>query len=61
MEKRTENRSYVFECCCDRLRFVLVLQVLVCNLKDALLFFPFLFVLCHVTWGERTNKWERFN
>lgn len=42
----------------DGLRFVLVLQVLVGNLKDALRLFPFLFILCHVTWGESANKWE---
>lgn len=56
--KRAESRSYVFERCRDRLRFVLVLQVLVGNLKDALRLFPFLFILRHVTWGESANKWE---
>lgn len=47
------ERSYVFECCFDRFGFVLVLQVLVCHLKDILLFLPFLFILRHVTWGEK--------
>lgn len=50
------NRYYVFECCRDRFRFVLVFKVLVCHLKDVLLFFPFLFILRHVTWGENTNQ-----
>lgn len=53
-----KSSSYVFERCRDRLRFVLVLQVLVGNLKDALRLFPFLFILRHVTWGESANKWE---
>lgn len=55
-EKTTDERSYVFECCRDWFRFVLVLQVLVCNLKDILLFLPFLFILPHVTWGQNTNQ-----
>lgn len=50
------KRSYVFECCRDGFRFVLVLQVLVRHLKDILLFFPFLFILPHVSWGENTDQ-----
>ena len=52
MQRRKQERSYVFECRRDRFRFVLVLRVLVCHLKDVLLFLPLLFVLPHVTWGE---------
>lgn len=46
----------MFECCCDRLGFVLGLQVLVCDLKDILLFFPFLLILPHVTWGQKRQR-----
>lgn len=53
---KMETRSYMFECCGDGLRFVLGLQMLVCNLKDALLLFAFLFVLGHVAWRERKSE-----
>lgn len=56
IQNMEEKRYYVFECRCDRFRFVLVFQVLVGHLKDILLLFPFLFILCHVTWGEDTNQ-----
>lgn len=54
-----EGGYYVFECCRDRFRFVLVFQVLVRHLKDALLFFPLLFILRHVTWGDSTTSARR--
>lgn len=50
------KRSYMFECCCDGFHFGLVLQVLVCHLKDVLLFFPLLFILCHFTCGKNGNQ-----
>lgn len=55
-QTETGSRYYVFECRRDRFRFVLVFQVLVCHLKDILLFLPFLFILRHVTWGENTDQ-----
>lgn len=61
LQVKIKKKSYVFECCCDSLCFVLVLQVLVCNLKDTLLFFPLLFVLCHVSCVKRSNKRETMN
>lgn len=54
--KEENERRYMFECCRDRFRFVLVFQVFVRHLKDVLLFFPFLFIPRHVTWGENTNQ-----
>lgn len=55
-------KSYVFERCCDWLCFVLVFQVLVCDLKYVLLLFTLLLVLCHVTCirGRDTQKTVHF-
>lgn len=49
----SKNRAYMFQRCCDRLCLVLVLQVFVCDLKDAFSFLPLLFILPHFTWRQQ--------